>query len=207
MITPKKNLLITGFFNFYINRIIKRHFHRIHYNPVDVAPEKAILLLANHFSWWDGFLLYHLNKLYFHRRFHIMILDETAKTQWFMKYLGAFSIKKSSRAMIQSLDYAGGLLRDPENLVLIFPQGKLYSNFTDHINFENGLRVILKQAGTAFQTIFSASFIEHLDQRQPTVCFYLKIYHTIDKINVQEMDTAYQAHFNSAKSGQTAIVL
>lgn len=206
MIKPKKNLLITGFFNCYINWIIKRHFHRIHYNPVDVAPGKAILLLANHFSWWDGFLLYHLNKIYFHKKFHIMILDETAKTQWFMKYLGAFSIKKGSRAMIRSLEYAGDLLRDPENLVLIFPQGKLYSNFTNYINFEKGLRVILKQAGTAFQTIFSAAFIEHLDQRKPTVFFYLKSYLTIDQTNVQEIDTAYQTHFISAKSGQTAIV-
>lgn len=136
-----------------------------------------------------------------------MILDETAKTQWFMKYLGAFSIKKGSRGMLRSLEYAGSLLRDPENLVVIFPQGKLYSNFSDQIIFEKGLRVILEQAGSAFQTVFSAAFTEHLDQRKPITFFDLKIHHTAGNTDVQEIQAAYQAHFASAKSGQTAIVL
>ncbi|MCC8146195.1 MAG: hypothetical protein LIO93_07110, partial [Bacteroidales bacterium] len=30
------------------------------------------LMIANHFSWWDGFIQYRLNKTYFHRKMYVM---------------------------------------------------------------------------------------------------------------------------------------
>ena len=58
-----------------------------------------------------------------------MVREDTTVQLQYLKYGGAFSINKKSRDMLQSLDYAAELLNDPQNLVLIFPQGKLYSNF------------------------------------------------------------------------------
>jgi hypothetical protein len=59
-----------------------------------------------------------------------MVIEETVQKVSFFKYMGAFSVNKNSREMLASLNYAAELLNDPQNLVLIFPQGKLYSNFT-----------------------------------------------------------------------------
>lgn len=65
-----------------------------------------------------------------------MITEENYKKVWFLKYLGSFSVKKNSRSAIETLEYAGKLLNEPDNLVLIFPQGKLYSGRVDKFSFK-----------------------------------------------------------------------
>ena len=47
--------IVVRFFTWYINRIIAKDFSSFTFNKVDVDKSKAILLVANHFSWWDGF--------------------------------------------------------------------------------------------------------------------------------------------------------
>lgn len=68
MIKPRKNSLITAFLTSYINCIIARHFKKINFNTPDFSPSRSILLIANHFSWWDGFILYHINKRLFKKK-------------------------------------------------------------------------------------------------------------------------------------------
>jgi hypothetical protein len=65
------------------------------------------------------------------------------------------------------------LLNDPENLVLIFPQGKLFSNFIDEVSFEKGLVKILQGVTGKFQTVYAATFIEGLQYKKPSVNVYL----------------------------------
>src|SRR4051812_2721134 len=120
MIYPQKSKLINWFFNAYILGIVKRNFKQVNYNTPAIDGSKSVLLLANHFSWWDGFLLYYLNRNLFKKQFHIMVIEETMQRVFFFKYMGAFSINKNSREMLDSLHYAAELLNNPENLVLIF---------------------------------------------------------------------------------------
>jgi 1-acyl-sn-glycerol-3-phosphate acyltransferase len=167
-----------------------------------------VLLLANHFSWWDGFLMYYLNHKLLGKKFHVMILEDTARQVTFFKYVGAFSINKSSRDMVASLDYAAGLLNDPENMLLIFPQGKLYSNFTDKVIFQKGLIKIISGAQHNFQLLFAATFIEYFKYRKPDANVYLKTpTENLTYNNIDELAAVYQQHYNSAKQLQTEIVL
>jgi 1-acyl-sn-glycerol-3-phosphate acyltransferase len=151
MIRPQKNSLIHWFFHHYILWIVRRNFYGVKFEPVTIAKDKAILLLANHFSWWDGFLMYHLNHQLLGKKFHVMILEDTARQVSFFKYMGAFSVNKNSKDMMASLDYAAGLLNDPQNMVLIFPQGKLYSNFTGQVIFQKGLKKIINSTQNNYQ--------------------------------------------------------
>ncbi|MET3978694.1 1-acyl-sn-glycerol-3-phosphate acyltransferase [Mucilaginibacter sp. UYP25] len=202
MIYPQKNKLITWFFHNYILRIVKADFHAVKFNAVEVERGKSVLLLANHFSWWDGFLMYYINHKVFKKRFHVMVIEETVKEVSFFKYMGAFSVSKSSREMLASLDYAAQLLNDPENLVLIFPQGKLYSNFVDEVDFQKGLSKIMQQAAGKFLTIMAATFIENLQYRKPTANVYLKV-----EGDLSDVQAAYQQHYDNAKQQQTKIVI
>ena len=203
MIYPKKNLLIKWFFRHYINLILDRNFQEIEFDQLATDKNKSILLLANHFSWWDGFILYQLNQLRFHKKFYIMILEETVRKVSFMKYMGAFSIKKNSRDVITSLNFAASLLNDPGNLVLIYPQGKLYSNFSDKIVFEKGLTKIIEQARNRLQIIFAVTFVENFKHKKPLVNVYLKNQAVTDNADV--LQNAYQQFYNSAKDRQTQI--
>jgi len=206
MVTPKRNFIITGFFNWYISWIIKRHFKSITFNDAGIIPQRSVLLVANHFSWWDGLLLYHLNKIHFKKAFHIMVLDETIQKFGFMRYIGAFSVNKNSMQVMASLHYAAQLLDNPGNLVVIFPQGKLYSNFVDEVKFEKGLSKIITSPAN-FQYVLAATFVENFEHKKPSVYVGLK---TMDKNEIDgltQLQTAYQQHYQSTKLQQTRITV
>lgn len=205
MIYPQKNKLINWFFHNYILRIVKGNFREVNHNEVEVDKGHSVLLLANHFSWWDGFLMYYINYKVLKKRFHVMVIEETVQKVSFFKYVGAFSVSKNSRDMLASLDYAAELLNDPENMVLIFPQGKLYSNFTDEVNFEKGLSKIMAAAAGKFQTVMAATFIENLQYEKPIAGVYLKAISEVN--NMKDAQKLYQQHYDSAKQQQNKITV
>ena len=135
-----------------------------------------------------------------------MVREDTTIKLQYVKYGGAFSINKQSRDMLESLDYAAELLNDPQNLVLIFPQGKLYSNFVSSVQFEKGItRVIAKTEGK-FQLLFAATFVQYLKHKKPTATVYLKTEPSEDK-SFEDLKNAYQIHYYNAKLQQTEIVI
>lgn len=135
-----------------------------------------------------------------------MVLEETIRKNSFMKYTGAFSVSKGSRSILETLKFAGALLDEPKNLVLIFPQGKLYSNFVEEVNFEKGLEKLIDFSQKNFDYVFAASFTEHFAQAKPTAFIYLKSYGTANFGGLANVQSAYQEHYQQSKIVQTAIV-
>lgn len=207
MIYPKKNGVMRWMLKSYVYFILKRHFYRIDFNNIEVEQGKSILLVANHFSIWDGLVLYWVARQFSTKKFHVMLFEETAKKEPMLKYGGAFSVSKGSKDMMQSLDYAGQLLADPANLVLIFPQGKLYSNFVNEVHFEKGVIKIMQQAGDKFQLIYAATFIEHLQHKKPTANIYLNNPANCTFENIEALNNSYQQHYDTSRQQQTKIVL
>jgi len=208
MLYDKKNFFINRFMHYYIRWIVGRHFHNLSFNSIETDPQRSILLISNHFSFWDGLILYCVNSRLLKKKLHVMMLEDTARKAPALRYAGAFSVNKSSREVLQSLNYAAQLLNDPQNLVLIFPQGKLYSNFVDRIHFEKGIWRIIEQARDNFRIVFSATFIQYLKHKKPTATVYLKsidgdsAYKSID-----ELAKAYQQHYDLSKQSETEIIL
>ena len=135
-----------------------------------------------------------------------MVREDTTVKFQYVKYGGAFSINKQSRDMLQSLDYAAELLRDPGNLVLIFPQGKLYSNFVNTIQFEKGINKVMEKSEGSFQLLFAATFVQYLKHKKPTATVYLQVEPSQNK-NFEDLKNAYQIHYDNAKLQQTEIVI
>jgi len=105
-----------------------------------------------------------------------------------------------------SLDYAIGLLKDPNNLLLIFPQGQLYPNFTSYIHFEKGVQRIIDKAEGKFQLVFAAAFIQYFKHFKPTATVYLKTESVIYAgKSINELQSAYQQHFDASKQLQIEI--
>ncbi|OOQ58857.1 1-acyl-sn-glycerol-3-phosphate acyltransferase [Mucilaginibacter pedocola] len=206
MLYPKNNALMKWVFDTYVKRLVGKTFHEFLYNEVGVDSNKSVLLVANHFSFWDGLILYILNMKLLHKKFHVMILEDTAKREGMLRYAGAFSVSKNSRDVLESLNYAAEILNQPGNLLLMFPQGKLYSNFVSRVTFEQGLLKVMQKAEGKFQLLFAATFIQYFKHKKPSVTVYLKAddkgrgYQTID-----ELQSAYQQHYDAAKLQQTEI--
>ena len=206
MIRNRKNFLMHGILHVYTQWLLKKTFHQFLFNSIETDPGKSILLVANHFSFWDALILYRINQKLLKKKFHVMVREDTTQHLHHLKYGGAFSVNKNSRQMLESLDYAAQLLRDPKNLVLMFPQGKLYSNFAEQVNFEKGIMRIIEKAGDNFQLVFSATFIQYFRSKRPTITVYLKNADHAGK-NLEELQMAYQQHYDKAKKEQTEIII
>lgn len=208
MIYNQKNFFFRWIMHWYATTAVRRHFHELKVNPLSVDQDKSVLLIGNHFSFWDGLILYCVNYQQFKKKFHVMLLEETAKRSPFLKYAGAFSVAKNSRDIIKSLDYAAQLLQESGNMVLIYPQGKLYSNFISDVRFEQGIMRVIKKAGDHVQLIFAATFVESMNYKKATATVYLaKENQRFADKRISDLQQAYQQHYDSAKQQQTQIVL
>ena len=206
MIRNQNNIFIRWILHNYTRWIVSRHFHEIVHNQIEIDPGKSVLLIANHFSFWDSLILYVINQKVLKKTFHVMVREDTTLHLKYVKYGGAFSINKKSKEMIESLDYAAKLLYDPQNMVLIFPQGKLYSNFVNEINFEKGVMKVIQKAEGNFQLLFATTFAQYFKHRKQSVTVYLKQEEYSGK-SFEDIKNDYQKHYQNIKLQQTEIVI
>lgn len=196
MIKPARYLLTDWFWRQYFRFIIKADFHQFSFsNDVSINREKALLVLGNHFSWWDGFFLYHLNELFFHKQFHVMMLEEQLKQYSFLRYSGAYSVQRKGKQLIESLQYTSRLLETPQNMVLIFPQGKIESMHTPYIHFEKGIKHIADHCEKDIQILFSVALIDYASYRKPALQVYLKEYMHYKTCSLAEIEKAFNDHY------------
>jgi len=177
-------------FDVYLSALFKRHFHQLKLvsNQVSIKEHTSVLLLANHFSWWDGFFWYYVNKIFWRKKFHIMMLEEQLKRYWFFRFLGAFSIRKNSRSVIESFAYASTLLENPNNLVLLFPQGEIQPACIERIKFERGIELLKLNRESAIQLVFGYAHTEYGSNPKPAVHFFIR---PTNENTVSEMERTY----------------
>lgn len=173
IIKSKHNFFIYNFFNKYAVSKTNKVFEAVHIAGNYKKQDKALLVIANHISWWDGFWIMYLNKKIFNRKFHVMMLEEQLKKYWLLNHTGGFSVNKKSRSIIETLQYIVELLEDKNNLVLIFPQGEIKSIYDNNIRFEKGLDWIIKKAEN-IQVIQVANFIDYFSKPKPSLYVYLE---------------------------------
>lgn len=196
MILTKQSRLYNTFFDLYFSRIIRKHFHSLDFPSIKLDPNQSVLLLSNHIGWWDGIVIRHICRKVWKKQFHVMMLEENlAKLSFFTK-IGAFSIRKESRSQLQSLHYANELLKDSNNLVLIFPQGKIWSQQARSIDFGNGVLRILKDSNT--QVLFSAMFADYFEQPKPTLSFNFHVFSD----EIQKLPEAFRCFVLSSAEKQ-----
>lgn len=202
----RKNLIVFNFFSWYIRYIVNKNFSAYGFNPFEVKAQKAVLLLANHFSWWDGFFMFQLNRLVFKKEFHVLVTEEEYKRHWFLKYLGVFAAEGKGKDVLETLLYAGKLLDDPKNLVLLFPQGKLCPVYSDHIAFEKGVMQIVNASKKEFQIVFAANLISY-KERKPRVQTYLENWEAEEYMSLQLLKSEYNKHYDQAVKKQSRMMV
>jgi 1-acyl-sn-glycerol-3-phosphate acyltransferase len=197
VLKAKHNFFIYPFFKWYARRSIKKHFGVIQIIGEFNDKKLPVLLISNHISWWDGFWADYVNQKLFRRTFHFMMLEEQLRKYWFFNYAGGYSVKKKSRSIIETLDYTSELLSDPENLVLIFPQGELQSMHNKHIQFERGLERILKNRIKKIQIVFLVNLVDYFSSQKPGIYFYMQEY-SDDDVDVQSIQKSYNMFYSES---------
>lgn len=193
MIKASHHPLVNLFFRIYVHLKMKRHFNTVKVDAnLQTTNNSPILLIANHISWWDGFWVLYLCRHILHKKFHFMMLENELQKRKLFSFAGGFSISPGSRQTIESLEYASGLLTNKNNLVLMFPQGKLHSIYHDQFNFQKGVERIIKHAPEA-KIVFLASLFDFFDHPKPDLYFYLESYN--GNSNSTSIELAYREFF------------
>lgn len=176
IIKSSHHRIINPLILWYSDLIIRIRFKKVVLNGEFPDKKLPVLLVANHISWWDGFWAAYLNKKVFGRKLHFMMLEKQLQKYTLFKYAGGFSVNKNSRNLSESVAYATELLKDPGNVVLLFPQGKIQSMHIKSFKFEKGLEHILKRCRNPLHVIFLVNLTDYFSNPRPVLYMYFSEY-------------------------------
>jgi 1-acyl-sn-glycerol-3-phosphate acyltransferase len=158
--------------------------------------------LCNHFSWWDGFFGNYLAYWALHRKLYIMMQHDHLEKRMLFNLFGGFSIEKGSREMIKSLWYAADLLNNPDNLVVVFPQGQLISNHATNVQIEKGIERLIKHIKGPCQIVYSCTLIDYFESLKPSAYIHLFDCGTADACNFEQLTNQINQYHAQALKNQ-----
>jgi 1-acyl-sn-glycerol-3-phosphate acyltransferase len=202
ILKARHNTLVNNFFKLYTHLKLSRCFHKVEIVGEIEDRGIPILLLMNHISWWDGFWAFYLNMKRFGRQFHFMMMEEQLRKYFFFNKAGGYSVNKQSKSIIESLNYTAGLLGNPKNLVLLFPQGKIQSLYTYPFQFEQGVEFILKKINCEIQLIFVVNLVDYFSKPKPSLYMYISEHKPViaDAATIQD---GYNTYYSFCLQQQT----
>lgn len=187
--------VIYPFFRTYTRLKLKMTFRNIIIRGDYMSSDEPILLLANHISWWDGFWAWYLNMKIFRHRFYFMMLDDQLRRHNFFTRTGGFAVKKGTRSILESIDYAVELLSGKNNLVLIFPEGRIGSMHKREFIFEKGTGRIAEKSAASCRIFFLESIVDYGSSPKPFLFMYFTEY-VSEKRDYQHLQEAYKKFHN-----------
>lgn len=167
MIRARHTLIGRFVSELYAGPLLDRAFRPVRFIGDAADDGLPILMLSNHFSWWDGFIQYRLNRTCFRRRLHVMMLEEQLQKHPILNRCGCFSVRKHSRSVIETLDYCLELMRSPQNMLLIFPQGEIQSMHRNGLQFESGLDYLLKRIDCDYRILLNINLPDYGSGKKP----------------------------------------
>lgn len=171
------NPFIYKFFRFYTLAGIKLFFRKVIIKGEITDTGKPVLAISNHISWWDGFWVMYLNMQLFRRKYFFFMMqeDQLGKHRFFNR-TGGYPVRKGSRSIIESLVYTKELLKSSENMVLLFPQGKIESAQKRDLSFGKGVLKIINDTGEDVQVIFIVNIVDYFSGPRPKLYMYFSEY-------------------------------
>ncbi len=183
--------------------LIRFFFRNVRYIGEYEEKNLPILLISNHFSWFDGFIQIPLNFKVFKRCFNFMMLENELSKNMFLTKVGASSISKGKRSSLESLDYAVELLQNRENLFLFFPQGKIESIYTREFTFEKGLLShIIENVKNDYEVVFNINLIDYGAHRRPEMSVYFETQTINENTNADDLEREYNRFANACFTKQ-----
>jgi len=190
------------FYSSYFRVLQKIHFRKISVICDDIFPEgQSVLLLQNHFSYYDGYWSMYLCNKVFRRRFHVMMLEEELAKRMFLTRCGVFSVRKNSRDLIESLNYANELLEDPLNVVTIYPSGEIISHHRQNFAFQRGFVRLAGNQNNHSLISFAVVLVDHFSLARPEIRIYLKNYS--GERTAEAIENAYHSFYQTCVLKQT----
>ena len=194
MIKARPNYYSLWFYSSWFRVLQKLFFRKIRIINKDTFAEgKSVLLLQNHFSYYDGYWSMYLCHKVFRRQFHVMMLEEELRKRMFLTRCGVFSVRKSSRDLLESIHYANALLQNPRNVVTIYPSGEIISQHRQHFSFEQGFSRLAGNPG--IHIAFAVVLTDYFSEARPEICIYVENYR--GEKSAKAIENAYHTFYQS----------
>lgn len=133
-----------------------------------------------------------------------MMDEKELAKRWLFSYAGGFSVAPHNKSIFESIRYASELLLDTNNLVLIYPQGKLYSSYCSDIRFLKGISRINTTDKT--KIVYLVQFTDYFQHEKPTVYFYLKEAEK-ELFSMHNFEEQYQIFYHACLDKQSKIII
>lgn len=129
-----------------------------------------VLLVANHFSWWDGlWVMLHFRQTRWNLA--VPMLASQLQKRPFLRWWGALPLQ-AGRALPHQVAACQAACTQPNQLLLLFPQGKIGSLHTKHFHFQRGL--LRKLMAEGVQLVFLYQTLEFGNKPRPVVHHFLQ---------------------------------
>lgn len=191
-------------FDRFVQGLLHWHFREIKTVGEYVPRAASTLLIANHFSWWDGFFAWYLNQKLIRRRIYVMMLEEQLKNRLFFARVGAFGIKTGRREVIKAIRYSADILSQPGNLLVMFPQGLIQSQHRSFLNFQRGVVEILNLCNPAPDILFCAALLDYYSFRRPSLTLHLRSF-DMPGADIRTLESAFNEHMALARNAQDGL--
>lgn len=206
MLKAKHQPFLQWFFGVYFKWLFRQQFRAFIGTFPLLNKEKSLCWLSNHSSWWDGVWPLMLHSQHSKRRFFVLMLDQELKKRKFLRALGAFSIAPGQREMVLTANYIESLLENPDNSVLLYPQGQIVSAQEQQIVFQQGMLRAACRKNERLEWLFSAFWVEYENQPKAAVYHYHLLKSYQETPQPEQLERDYQAFYKQQLLEHTTLV-
>lgn len=149
---PVVSSRLASWFGRYLRRYFARHFDAIRLSGEEglaTIGDEPLVIYTNHPSWWDPILFMLLSQEVFPDRTAYGPMDSAALEKYgFLTKLGVFGVEQGTRAgAVQFLRMGESILRRPDAVLWITPEGKFTDPRQRPVELRPGLSHLIKRVG------------------------------------------------------------
>ena len=170
---PTISLPLLHWFTWYSRRYLRRHFHSLRVSRAGLPLGGAglpLVIYANHAAWWDALIgLVVKDEFLSERKAFAPIAGEMLEKYKLFGRLGFFGVEQGTRrGAVQFLRTSENILRDPDSLLVITPQGRFADVRERPVRFEAGLGHLATRVGHAVFLPMATEFV-FWEERLPEI--------------------------------------
>lgn len=139
--------------------------------PRDLPNDVPLLVVANHVTWWDGFLVRELQRILRpDAAVYVIMAEEEFRRYPFLRFMGAVPMRRGSPGSVLRAfrTLRRHCLDHPNTIIGFFPQGRMWPSFKRPLGFERGVTTLTRVLAPVL-VLPVGIHLEPLNSASPTV--------------------------------------